>query len=140
MEINESNPLWSGPTAATLAVYRADGSILTSPVWFRATDAWIEVVIAEGDAKLTRLRADPRCAFLAFETAPPFRGLRIEATASLSDDGVRDARLQIATRYLGEVAGQRYVEQRTKPGTVVRLPLAGARTWDLRNLLPTDDQ
>lgn len=140
MEINEPNPLWTGLTAATLAVYRADGSILASPVWFRATDAWIEVVVAEGDAKLTRLRANPRCVFLAFETAPPFRGLRIEATASLSDDGVRDARLEIAARYLGEAAGRRYVEQRTKPGTVVRLPLAGARMWDLRNLLPTDDQ
>ena len=140
MESKEPNPLWTGPTAAALAVYRADGSILTSPVWFRATGGWIEVVVAEGDAKLTRLRADPRCVFLAFETTPPFRGLRIEATASLSDDGVRDARLQIATRYLGEAAGQRYVEQRTKPGTVVRLPLAMARMWDLRKLLPTDDQ
>lgn len=139
MQINEPNPLWTAPTAATLAVYREEGSILTSPVWFRATDAWIEVVVAEGDAKLTRLRADPRCVFLAFETAPPFRGLRIEAMASLSDDGVRDARLEIASRYLGEPDGRRYVEQRTKPGTVVRVPLAQARMWDLRNLLPTDD-
>ena len=139
MEIKEPNPLWTGPTAAALAVYRADGSILTSPVWFRATGGWIEVVVAEGDPKLTRLRVDPRCVFLAFETIPPFRGLRIEATASLSEDGVRDARLQIAARYLGEAAAQRYLEQRTKPGTVVRLPLAGARTWDLRTLLPADE-
>lgn len=32
--------------------------------------------------------------------------------------------------------GHRYVEQRTKPGVVVRLPLAKARTWDLRRILP----
>lgn len=41
--------------AAVLVVYRADGSALTSPVWFRADDDAVEIVIAEGDAKLERL-------------------------------------------------------------------------------------
>ena len=139
MEPNELTQLLTA-RAATLAVHRADGSILTSPVWFRATEGWIEVVIAESDPKLTRLRADPRCVFMAFETAPPFRGLRVEAAASLTAEGVRDARLEIASRYLGAEAGRRYVAERTKPGVVVRLPLHAARTWDLRQLLPTDDR
>jgi Pyridoxamine 5'-phosphate oxidase len=129
--------LLDAPSAATLTVHRADGSILTSPVWFRATDRWIEVVIAEGDAKLERLRADPRCVFMAFETRPPFRGLRIEAAASLDPAGVREARLAIASRYLGTEDGRRYVEQRTRPGVVVRVPLANARTWDLSHILPS---
>ena len=42
----------------------------------------------------------------------------------------------ISSRYLGEEGGRRYVEQRTKPGIVVRLPLAAARTWDLSAILP----
>ena len=125
--------------AATLSVYRADGSILTSPVWFRASEGSIEVVIAEGDAKLTALRTDPRAVFVAFETVPPFRGMRVEGVASVAADGVREARLEIASRYLGADAGHRYVEERTKPGVVVRLPLAAARTWDLRALLPAPD-
>ncbi len=128
--------LLDAPAAAALAVYRADGTILTSPVWFRAVDGQIEIVIAEGDAKLDRLRADPRCVFMAFETAHPFHGLRIEADASLNTDGVREARLEIASRYLGPGDGLRYVEQRTKPGVVVRLPLSAARAWDLRSILP----
>ena len=128
--------LLAAPSAAVLAVYRADGTILTSPVWFRPVDEWIEVVIAEGDAKLDRLRADPRCVFMAFETVAPFRGLRIEAEATLSTDGVRESRLAISSRYLGEERGRRYVEQRTKPGVVVRLPIAAARTWDLSAILP----
>ena len=125
------------PSAAVLAVYRADGTVLMSPVWFRADDEWVEIVIAEGDAKLERLRADPRCVFMAFETTPPFRGLRVEAEAALSADGVRETRLEIASRYLGAQKGQQYVEQRTKPGVVVRLPLSSARTWDLQPILPT---
>ncbi len=125
------------PSAAVLAVYRADGTVLMSPVWFRADDEWVEIVIAEGDAKLERLRADPRCVFMAFETTPPFRGLRVEAEAALGADGVRETRLEIASRYLGAQKGQQYVEQRTKPGVVVRLPLSSARTWDLQPILPT---
>ena len=137
MDREETRALLEAPSAAVMAVYRADGTILMTPVWFRADDEWIEIVIAEGDAKLERLRADPRCVFMAFETTPPFRGLRVEAEAALSSDGVRSARLAIASRYLGAQKGQRYVEQRTKPGVVVRLPLSLARTSDLRPIIPS---
>lgn len=136
MPPQDTAELLEAASAATLTLYRSDGSILTSPVWFRSAGDWIEIVIAEGDVKLNRLRADPRCVFMAFETAPPFRGLRIEANAELSADGVRDARLAIASRYLGAEDGRRYVEQRTKPGVIVRLPLSSAKTWDLRSILP----
>jgi Pyridoxamine 5'-phosphate oxidase len=136
MSSDVDRELLDAPAAAVLVVYRADGSALTSPVWFRADDEAVEIVIAEGDAKLNRLRADPRCVFMAFETTPPFRGLLIEGNATLSDEGVREARLEISSRYLGEADGRRYVEERTKPGVVVRLLLAGARSWDLRSILP----
>lgn len=131
-----AGPLLDAPAPATLSVHRADGSILTSPVWFHAHDGWIDVVVAEDDAKLKRLRANPRCVLLVFETTVPFRGLRVEAEAVLSTDGVREARLAISRRYLGPEVGPWYVEQRTKPGVIVRLPLAAARTWDLQASLP----
>lgn len=136
MPSNDDRELLDAPVAAVLVVYRADGSALTSPVWFRADDEAVEIVIAEGDAKLGRLRADPRCVFMAFEIVPPFRGLRIEGNAKLSEEGVRGARLSIASRYLGEADGRRYVDQRTKLGFLVRLPLAEARSWDLGSILP----
>ena len=132
----ETRALLEAPSAAVLAVYRADGTVLMSPVWFRTDGDSVEIVIAEGDAKLERLRADPRCVFMAFETRPPFRGLRVKAEAALVADGVRAARLEIASRYLGAQKGQQYVEERTKPGVVVRVPLTSARTWDLQPILP----
>jgi len=132
----ETRALLEALSAAVLAVYRADGTVLMSPVWFRTDGDSVEIVIAEGDAKLERLRADPRCVFMAFETRPPFRGLRVEAEAALVADGVRAARLEIASRYLGAQKGQQYVEERTKPGVVVRVPLTSARTWDLQPILP----
>jgi len=137
MDREIARALFEAPSAAVLAVYRADGTVLMSPVWFGADDESIEIVIAEGDAKLERLRSDPRCVFMAFETTPPFRGLRVVAEATLSTDGARAARLEIASRYLGPQKGKQYVEQRTKPGVVVRLPLSSARTWDLQPIMPT---
>ena len=136
MDSEEILALLEVASPAVLAVYRRDGTILMSPVWFRASDESIELVIAEGDAKLERLRTDPRCVFMAFETVAPFRGLRIEAAATLTADGVREARLAIASRYLGADDGHRYVEKRTKPGVIVRLSLSAARTWDLSSILP----
>jgi hypothetical protein len=137
MDHRQKRALLKAPSAAVLAVYRADGTVLMSPVWFRTVDEWVEVVIAEGDAKLERLRVDPRCVFMAFETVVPFRGLRIQADARLVTDGVREARLAIARRYLGTDDGQRWVDQHTKPGTIVWLPLSAARTWYLGPILPT---
>ena len=137
MTSDEMGALLDAPSAAVLAVYRADGSAYISPVWFRAVDQWVEIVIAQGDPKIERLRIDPRCIFIAFETAPPFRGLRIESDAQLSSTEVAESRLAIAVRYFGNVDGRRYAEQRTKPGTVVRMPLASAKTWDLSSILPS---
>lgn len=137
MESGQLKALLDAPSAAVLTVYRADGSVFMSPVWFRSVGESIEIVIAEGDAKLERLRADPRCVFMAFETVPPFAGMRIEADATLAPDSVRDARRAIASRYLGPQDGARYAEQRTKPGVRVLLPLASAVSWDLKRILPT---
>ena len=55
-----------------------------------------------------------------------------------STDGVRETRLAISSRYLGEEGGRQYVEQRTKPGVVVLLPLDAARTWDLAQIVPAE--
>ena len=123
--------------AAVLAVYRADGTAYMSPVWYRVANGSVEIVVAEGDLKLERLRSDPRCIFMAFEIEPPFRGVRIEAQAQLSWGDVDERRHVIASRYLGQADARRYVEQRTKPGTLVRLSLDSARTWDLGAILPS---
>ena len=120
---------------AGLTTYRRDGSAVGSPVWFRAHDGRVEVVIAEGDVKLRHLRRDPRCSLLVFEADPPFRGVRVEGLPSFETEGVAEARLAISSRYLGSEDGRRFTEQRG-PGVVLSLPLTEARSWDLRRILP----
>src|SRR3954453_24035311 len=52
---------------AVIAVYRPDGEVIVSPVWYRVNEEMFEVVMAVTDRKLEHLRADPRCVLLIFE-------------------------------------------------------------------------
>jgi hypothetical protein len=130
--------LLEAPSPAVLTVYRSDGSAVVTPVWFRATADELEVVIAAGDGKLAHLDADPRCVLVVFEATPPFRGVEIRADGDVSADGVADARLAIASRYIGPERGRRFAELRGDRGVVLRLPLAEARAWDLSSNLPPE--
>jgi len=128
--------LLEAASPAVLTVYRANGEAVVSPVWFRRHDDAIEVVLATADRKLEHLRHDPRCVLLVFETDPPFRGLRVRGQADPTPDVDARARLAIASRYLGSESGRRYADLSRRPaGVVLRLPLAGARTWDLTDSL-----
>lgn len=127
-DLEEYANLLAGPSAAVLTTYRRDGTALASPVWFRYHDLGFEVVIAEGDVKLRHLAADPRCSLVIFGVFPPLRGVRVEGTPELLRDGVREARLAIASRYLGTEEAERFVARRG-PGVVLRLPADQARGW-----------
>jgi PPOX class probable F420-dependent enzyme len=127
--------LLDGPAAAVLTTYRRDGTAVASPVWFRRAGDALEVVIADGDVKLRHLERRPECALLVFEAEPPFRAVRVEATPVLDRAGVTEARRSIARRYLGGDLGDKFTAGRG-PGTILRVPLTGARTWDLAAALP----
>ena len=70
LRLDDVLPLLEAPSAAALAVYRADGSIRLSPVWYRWTGEAFEVVIAPGDGKLTHLESDRRVSLLQAESPP----------------------------------------------------------------------
>jgi hypothetical protein len=108
-----------------------------SPVWFRWNDGAFEVVIAEGDVKLTHLRRDRRCVLVVFEATPPFRGVELRGEGELVEGDVTAARTAIASRYLGARDGERFAtERRSKPGVLLRLVPASPRVWDLSAILP----
>ena len=129
--------LLEAPSPAVLTTCRQDGSAATSPVWFRFHDRCFEVVIAENDVKLRHLAAHPACSLVVFETAPPFRGVRVQGEPTLTRDGAHEARRSISCRYLGPEQGERFTAQRATPGVLLRWPASAARTWDLTAILPT---
>ena len=83
---------------AILQTFRKNGSPYISPVWFREHDGAFEIVIAEGDPKLSHLRRDPRCTFMAFEAEPPFAGVKVEGEAELVETDVTEQRAAISGR------------------------------------------
>jgi hypothetical protein len=126
--LEEYAHLLASPAPAVLTTYRKDGTALASPVWFRYHDLGFEVVIAEGDVKLRHLAANPRCSLVIFNVFPPLRGVRVEGPPELLCDGVSEARLAIASRYLGTKDAERFVAKRG-PGVVLRLSPDQARGW-----------
>jgi hypothetical protein len=129
--------LFEASSPATITLTTEDGRPITSPVWFRLADDAFELVVGEADRKLPHLRRNPECVLLIFEAVRPFRGVQVRARASLQpDDGARTRRA-IASRYLGEEDGRAYAAlDRRPPGFVIRIPLDGARAWDLSDRLP----
>jgi hypothetical protein len=140
MEMHDVRSLLDGPSPAALVTYRPDGSADVSPVWFRATDSALEVVIAADDPKVGHIASDERVVLTVFEAVPPFRGVKVAGgvTPDRDQKAVREAREAIAPRYLGESRGAAFIEGRG-PGVVIRLPITSARTWDLRASLPPAD-
>jgi len=135
LRLDDVLPLLEAPSAAALAVYRSDGSIHLSPVWYRWTqDHVFEVVIAPGDGKLTHLESDRRVSLVIFEAVPPFRGVEVRGLADLRTDGVAEARLAIATRYLGSAGGKTLAQRRGGRGVVLSLRPENTRAWDLSEL------
>ena len=135
--VPELRSLLDAPSPATLTVYRDRADAITSPVWFRVAGDAFEVVVAIGDHKLGHLRRDARCILVIFEASRPFRGVEVRGRATLVPDEGAQARLAIASRYLGLEDGRAYADRaRQAPGFVVRLPVSAARGWSLDDKLP----
>jgi PPOX class probable F420-dependent enzyme len=137
LSLDDVLPLLEAPSAAALAVHRANGTVHLSPVWYRWTGEAFEVVIAPGDGKLTHLEHDRRASLLIFEAVPPFRGVEVHGLAEIRTDGVAKARRSISSRYLGPVGGRALAARRGDRGVVLRLRPQDPRVWDLSELGPS---
>jgi PPOX class probable F420-dependent enzyme len=120
------------PLVAVLATYRADGSVLLSPVWHQWRDGGFDVVTAASDVKVRQLRRDPRAGIVVYEHVPPYRGIEVRTQARLEDAG--DTVRSIATRYLGERDGAAYADS-AGDDTLIRLEPGRLRAWDFADQL-----
>jgi len=124
-----------------VAVVRADGSPLVTPIWFlhesEAAGDFIYFTPREKSEWFACLRRDPRVALCIDEQPLPYRKLIAEGEAELvhdvgEDDQWRDRYRRIANRYVPEGAAEAYVQNTIEqPRGLYRLNLADARvkTW-----------
>ncbi len=120
------------PLLGVLATYRANGDVLLSPVWHRWRDGGFDVVTGGDDVKVRHLRGDPRASIVVCEHEPPYRGIEVQARATLLRADADDVR-EIAARYLGDEGGAAYAD-RGYDDTLIRLEPERLRAWDF-----TDD-
>jgi PPOX class probable F420-dependent enzyme len=89
----------SEPRVARLAT--VDGQCLphVSPVWFLFEDGVFWVSTAEDRLKVKNTRLNPKVALVVDTDFPPYRGVIVEGTATLTTQGVQDITRKIAARY-----------------------------------------
>ena len=129
LEISDLGDLVDLSLVAVLCTYKADGSVLLSPVWHEYSGGGFNVCTSESDVKARHLRRDPRAVLVLAESNPPYRGVELTAEARFVHDGVPKTIRDIAIRYLGVAAGSAYTETATDD-VILRLEPGIVRAWD----------
>ncbi len=120
-----------------IAVVRADGSPLVTPIWFIHEDGAIYFTPREKSEWFRCLRRDPRVALCIDEQPLPYRKVLIEGQAELvyetgNDDAWRDQYRRIAERYVDREGAEAYVQNTIdQPRGLYRVVLDDAEvtTW-----------
>lgn len=99
------------PHVGVLAVERSGRAPLAVPVWYDYEPGG-EVVIwmMAGSVKEKWIRAAGRFTISVQHPVPPYKYVSAEGDLSGIDRATDDAVLRIATRYLGEEGGRRFLE------------------------------
>jgi len=120
-----------------VAVVRADGSPLVTPLWFIFEDDAIYFTPRARSEWYVCLKRDPRVALSIDEQPLPYRKVIIEGAAELvhdlgADSLWRDRYRRIAQRYIPQDAAAAYIHTTIdQPRALFRVPLehAKVRSW-----------
>lgn len=120
-----------------IAVVRADGSPLVTPIWHVHEEGAIWFTPRERSEWFGCLRRDPRVALCIDEDVAPYRKVVVEGDAELvhdlgEDDAWRDRYRRIACRYVPPDAAEAYVQNTiAERRGLYRVVLADAtlRSW-----------
>jgi PPOX class probable F420-dependent enzyme len=100
-----------GTRTGKLAVTRLDGSPMVVPIWFAVDDDGTLLFTTWADSiKGKSLRRDGRVSLCVDEDAPPYSYVRVDGTATLSDDQelLRTWATRIGGRYMGAELAEQY--------------------------------
>lgn len=120
-----------------IAVVRDDGSPLVTPIWFLHLEAAIWFTPRQKSEWFSCLRRDARVSLCIDEQPSPYRKVLIDGEAELvhdvgNDDKWRSMYRDIAVKYVGEEAGNAYVDNTIdEPRGLYRVTLADStvRNW-----------
>jgi len=116
---------------AIMSTFRADGTVLLSPLWYIWEDGGFTIGMAAADGKLKHLRRDPRVTIVVNEDEFPYRCFEVRGEATLLDVPYGPVIRRIARRYVGDEASAFYDDERG--GTIARIEPGEMRAWDFRD-------
>jgi nitroimidazol reductase NimA-like FMN-containing flavoprotein (pyridoxamine 5'-phosphate oxidase superfamily) len=128
-----------------IAVVRADGSPLVTPIWFIFEDDTIYFTPRARSNWFDCLRRDPRVALCIDEQPLPYRKVIVEGCAELvydvgMDDDWRDLYRRIAERYVPPASAAAYIRDTlAEPRGLYRVRLDGATVKTWRMPIETED-
>jgi Pyridoxamine 5'-phosphate oxidase len=124
--------LLTRPLNAIIAVRRADGSVLQTPVWHEWGNDRFRFYIPAGDRKIGMLRANPMISLIVAEPEHPFRAFQVEGTASLTSADFRRTARNIARRYVDAHDPGAQVDDYVgaRDGVIVEIEIVASRAWD----------
>lgn len=114
--------LLTGTRTAKVAVVRADGSPLVTPVWFLPDeDGSIVFETARRSVKGHALSRDPRVSICVEDDEPPFGFVRLDGIAELSDDldELLSWTTRIAARYMGDDRAEEFGRRNASPSEML---------------------
>jgi PPOX class probable F420-dependent enzyme len=129
LEIEDLDGFLDEPLVAVLATFRADGTVLLSPVWHEWRDGGFDVWAGAEDVKTRHVRRDPRASIVVAESVPPLRGVEVRCTVDIVEGGAHEAAVRIASRYIGPEKGAAYVGSGGIE-VILRLEPGELRVWD----------
>jgi len=128
-----------------IAVVRADGSPLVTPIWFIHENGAIYFTPREKSEWFACLRQDPRVALCIDEQPLPYRKVIVQGRAELrhdvgEDDQWRDQYPRIASRYVPPEGAEAYVQNTIdQPRGLFRVLLEGSKVTTWRMPLEGED-
>ncbi len=114
-----------------LATLRADGSPITSAVWYGLLDGDIIISTPTARPKARNARRDERVSFVVDRKEMPYRGVAIEGVAEVTEDPDGLLLSAIARRYLGDELPDR-IRERAAAGdrSIIRIRATRVRPWN----------
>ena len=125
------------PNVAVLATVDAKGRPHATPIWYLFEDGVFVLSVGRGGQKHRNLERNPEATLVIDSRVVPYYALMVSGTVELGPPISPGQRLQLATRYLGEELGKRYVEftkgedsigLRLKPRKVIEFSGRAGRT------------
>jgi len=115
---------------ARIATVKQDGSPHVVPVWFLWEGGELIIVTYPNSVKIRNIKRDNRVT-VVIDVPDPGKGVIMEGTARLSNDGVKEMTHKISAKYMKPEELDDYVESVLKtPMVVIRVAPKKLITWD----------